>query len=222
MAAWLRAAQDLASPSQDVEAKEVVRLIAERAVLAVVRPSDGIAYLPRRGVNSSEALHIVSVLRSDVWLLPRDDHYRMYTTDENMRQRGNFKGEFHTPTHGIYLPGEWPRAKECQGLSLLHEGLYAYDVMVRRRHMPRPFRRRERNARLLVLRVLQGIGGQRFAGYIDLMIPVVAQQYDERDLSRPFVFIRPVEFTADTLLDKVLWRTVSPGDHFERMSGSMR
>jgi hypothetical protein len=39
----------------------------------------------------------------------------------------------------VHLSGEWILSDLCKGLALLHEGLHAYDRLVRRRHMPKPF-----------------------------------------------------------------------------------
>lgn len=116
------------------------------------------------------------MISTDYWLLPPDDYWRGYATTAYMDSYNVAEAEYYPPTHTIYLPGEWPRSEIQHGLILLHEGLHAYDHLVRKDGMPKPFWRRERNARLMEMRLIQRIGGPEFTTILDKLIPLVEEQ----------------------------------------------
>ena len=168
MQAWLDDAMSLASRAQDQEALAVARFLQTRALPALPLPNERVGYVAAEGVQppSPDTVFIVPVLSADEWRLPSDDQVRREFTGY-ARLPGNSLAQFSPLRRAIFMAGEWHISPLWRGLMLLHEGLHAYDRVVRRRHMPRPFWRRESNARLMECRVLMHIGGQPFFDYLD-------------------------------------------------------
>jgi hypothetical protein len=172
---WLNAAMAIASQSGDAEALQVATFLRTHAVLGIPIAGYRAAPVPPSRIRSlDDALLIVPIVAVDLWLLPvGDDRHRygqVYRTDE-------LSAEFIPSRQMIHLSGEWCLSDLYKGLTLLHEGLHAYDRLVRRRHMPKPFWRRERNARLLEYRVLCGVGGHRLTSLLNELLPRVRKAY---------------------------------------------
>jgi hypothetical protein len=172
---WLSAATAIARRSSDAEAIQVAMFLRTHAVLGVPMPGYRAAPVRSSRVRLlDDALLIVPIVAVDSWLLPiGDDRQRYgqaYRTDE-------LYAEFIPSRQMMHLSGEWRLSDLYKGLTLLHEGLHAYDRLVRRRRMPKPFWRRERNARLLEYRVLRRIGGRRLTSHLDELLPRVRAEY---------------------------------------------
>jgi len=198
---WLMAASALADRSGDPEALTVSTFLKERAVLGLPRPNNDLAYVRRVGVIKKEAIYIVPMISRDDWILPPDDYWRAYASGVYLDGMG--LAEYYPPTRAIYVPGERLAAGEQSALLLLHEGLHAYDHLVRRERMPKPFWRRERNAQLMELRVIRRLGGAPLVAYLDRLMPEVERQRHAGP--KPFLLELPHSMVDNGLLDQVLW-----------------
>lgn len=192
----------------------VVIFLRERAVLAVPRPYNGLACVYRPDVAPTETVRIVPVISIDSWLLPHDDYWQNYATLRPSSKVPVGAATFIPGDRAIYMPGGWSRPERQRGLKMLHEGLHAYDRLIRKRHMPKPRWRRERNAEYLVVRVLRAIGGQAFTDYLDTLISEVASQYASS--GERFCFRLPFSRQDDPPLDHLLWPALSPAFRRDR------
>lgn len=206
---WLCMARAIADKTQDGEALAVVAFLSERAVVGFPKADNDLAYIRRRGIAKGEAVYIVPMISYDYWLLPPGDYWRGYATTAYMESYGVAEAEYFPPNQAIYMPGEWTRSEIQQGMVMLHEGLHAYDHLVKGKSMPKPFWRRERNARLMEMRLIKCIGGPEFVAYLDMLAPEVEVQY-QRHRGDEFFFVIPRELSDDTLLDRLLWKVNTP------------
>lgn len=173
---WLDSALVLARKSSDSEAWAVAKLLRTHARVASPIPG-GISDAGRATPKSIEveAIYLVPMLSQDLWHLPIGDHRHELAR----KCIGTVGARFVPRERTIYLPGEIQLSELSMGLLLLHEGLHAYDRVVRRRRMPRPFWRREYNAVQLEMRILKAIGGSRFERYLEQLTPRVATLYGD-------------------------------------------
>lgn len=214
VSAVLRAAQALADASGDSEAAQVAAFLAAYAVLGIALPSDGIAYVtsPDRAIAFADAIFIVPMLSADVWRLPAGNRwlpFAQYTAHEHV-------ASFLPYNHAIYMSGEVMSSATWQGLKLLHEGLHAYDRIVRRRHMPKPAWRREANAQLLECRVLRGAGGNAFAKWLERQQPQMATAYTRDPVN--FRASLPDDELASTALTRAFGSPLSRSEQINRAS----
>jgi hypothetical protein len=198
---WLNAAKSLAA--NDEEAQRVVAFLQERAVLACPRRNDSIAYFEHSHVQPSRALYIVVMLGIDHWTLGPDDPRLGYASHERAGQYDEALGQYRPNSRVIYMAGEWQRADISRTLTLLHEGLHAYEHLVMRRHRPRSLWEEERDAILLQIRLIRNLGGPEFQAHLDAKLPEVKQQYDASSAS--FTYEPSEHPNDDALLDQVLW-----------------
>lgn len=209
IAAWLDAATKLAERSKDPEALAVAIFLREHARLAVPMPNHGLAVTGELPVDKSRrGIYLVPMITDDMWRLPRGEYVLRYASYSGDRV-GAF-ASFYPANRAIYLPGEWSLSELSKGLLLLHEGLHAYDRVIRQRRMPKPYWRREYNALELEARVFLGSGGSRIRRYIDSLQAEVRRQHTSS--ASGFTFVPPKDATSDSRLYPVLGCPTGPDD----------
>lgn len=174
-AAWIAAAVALAHQSGDREAIDVAGFLNTRTQVAVPESGTNVGLPSVPPPGQDQTAYIVPMLTSDTWRFWRGDHDFLHLAEADRRPRPTV-AVFVPTTRAIYLPADWPLSELAKGLVLLHEGLHAFDRIVWRRRMPKPFVRRERNAWLLQIRVLESIGRAPYANYLQKLVPEVANQ----------------------------------------------
>ncbi|SRR6266498_2187402 len=207
---WLAAATYLAEQADDTEARQVLAFLKERLCIGAPRPHNDLVYVPRSGLSEADAIFLVPMISADYWTLPWDDYWRGYASPEENTWHRTGSAEFYPFTRAIYVPGEWQDTDFWKGRCLLHEGLHAHDRLVKKRRMPKPFWRRERNAHLMEIRILRALGGAEFANELDELIPEVERQRSQQ--KDGFRFHLPESFTSRSPLEEVFW--TSSGDPY--------
>jgi hypothetical protein len=172
-------ASDIARRSGSAKAQRIAAFIARAHVMAApLYENGGMAH--ERELSGDE-FYLAAIRSADAHLQSTDPYVAYFSRPAGTTWSGAYRSSIRT----LFLPLDWPIAPMMTGLTLLHEGLHAWEDVTGMSDES-PFWLDEVHARKLEYAVLCGLNGSRFTKLCDSVAPFIAASIESTGNPREF------------------------------------